>query len=70
MVGAGCLIASAEFAHDFVAGSQNDDAKKGDNEAKSGRNMPLAEDDAEVACVPSEQHLEGTDHTSELIVYS
>lgn len=52
-----CLITAAEFAHEFVAGSQNDDAKERDDEGKSGGNMPLAKDDAEVACVPSEEHL-------------
>lgn len=57
MVGAVYFIASAAFAHEFVAGCQNDDAEECDNEAKSGGNVPLAKDNAEVGCVPSEEHL-------------
>lgn len=52
MLGAICLIASAGFTHEFIAGRQNDDAKQGDNKAKGGGNMPLAKDDAEVGCIP------------------
>ena len=52
-----CLVTAAEFAHEFVAGSQNDNAKEGDDEVGSGGNMPSSKDDAEVACVPSEEHL-------------
>lgn len=53
MLGAVCLVASARFTHEFIAGRQNDDAKQGDEEAKGGGNMPLAKDDAEVGRVPS-----------------
>ena len=66
MLGAGCLVASAGFAHEFIASCQDDNAKQGDNEAKRRENMPLAKDDAEVGCVPSEQHLSSKDRTSEL----
>lgn len=66
MFGARHLVASAGFAHEFVAGCQNDDAEEGYNEAKGRGNMPLAKDDAKVACVPSEQHLWGKDRTSEV----
>ena len=66
MLGAVCLIASAGFTHEFIAGRQNDDAKQSDNEAKGGGNMPLAKDDAEVGGVPSKQHLSSKDRTSEL----
>lgn len=66
MLDAGCLVASAGFAHEFIAGCQDDDAKQGDDEAKRRENMPLAKNDAEVGGVPSEQHLSSKDRTSEL----
>lgn len=66
MLGAVYLIASAGFAYEFVAGCQNDDAKQRNDDVKRGGNMPLAKDDAEVTCIPSEQHLSSRDRTSEL----
>ena len=57
MFGAESLISTAGFAHELIASSQNDDAKEGNDEAESGVDMPLTEDDAEIGSVPGEQHL-------------
>lgn len=56
----GLLVAAGCGAEGLVAGGEGDDEEEGDDEAASRADVPLAEDDAKVVCVPGEEHLRGT----------
>lgn len=56
-MGLGELVAAGGSAEGFVADAKNHDSKEGDYERKCRADMPLAEDNAEVCCVPGEEHL-------------
>lgn len=51
LVPPGCL------ADGLVAGGEQNDADKRDDQRERAADVPAAEDDAEVGCVPGEQHL-------------
>ena len=51
------LVPSRRFTNGFVAGGKRHDAEDGDNEGPGAGDAPALEDDAEVVCVPCEEHL-------------
>jgi hypothetical protein len=57
LLGEAELVATRCGAEGFVSDSEEDDYDEGDEEGGGGADVPLAEDDAEVLCVPGEEHL-------------
>jgi hypothetical protein len=53
------LEAPREGSQALVPGGQGDDGEEGEEEAGCAADVPPSEDDAEVRCVPSEEHLRG-----------
>jgi hypothetical protein len=51
------FVSSTRGAQRLVASRESDDGEKGEDEAGSRADVPLTEDDAEVASVPCEEHL-------------
>ena len=51
------LVPAGGLAQGLVAGADGHDGGQRDDEAQVGRDVPLAEDDAEVFRVPGEEHL-------------
>lgn len=51
------FVAASERANRFVAGGDGDHAEQRDDEGEGGADVPPAEDDAQVGCVPGEEHL-------------
>jgi hypothetical protein len=53
------LVAANALTQGLVPGADGDDGDQRDDEAQSGRDAPLAEDNAEIGRVPCEEHLRG-----------
>lgn len=54
----GRLVTTRYRAQKLVANANEDNGDEGEDERRVGADVPLAEDDAEIGRVPSEEHLE------------
>lgn len=51
------FVLSRERSNGFVAGSQSNDAEEGEDQSGIRLDVPPTEYNAEVCCVPGEEHL-------------
>jgi len=53
------FVLPRDLAHELVAGGEEGNSEEGEEERGGAADVPGAEDDAEVSCVPCEEHLWG-----------